>query len=326
MRRLFVALWCLALVVMPRPGWCGPDELRGLIADLERARKVLGSISLGWPASDNLPAILAKAPPEPGWRDVETPSNPAYGKVSDLLELMTAARDLGFLERRDATARKVLWEIAGRARLAAADCDVWNARFRRLTVPVRDLPKVRASLDGLDASVAGGVAVVERARRVLEAEALAGGPPPEGRPLLAERSEAYARLLQRLDVLDGEARELIARHGAAIEYDWPARITYVRRWARRREDVLGMILAAGLTKDSHRHALEFAEFFTKEAGWLFEGLMESVCRPSGCKPQIPKMEQPIASDACDMIDAFWDSIFGLNYDLNATLKAFIGRE
>ncbi len=309
-RALFALAFSLVLALASaRPGPCAQGQWDAMLSGLEKARQGLVSLS---PANAKHLVVeqrLAEARPVPGWRDVSFLPEPAFSSVGDVLELLTAARALGFLDRRDATARQVLWEIAGRCRLSGQEGGRWMERFRALMQPVSELPYVREALDSMDARAAGAGEALENARRELTDMVLAGGPSPEGRPLLAERSEAYLALMKRLDALEPQARELAARHGAAIQYDWPGRIAAVRSWARRREDLLGMALAAGLTKDSPRQALEYTRDFTNDSGWAMEDITESVCRPFDWKPQIPSLEQTIAGEVCDTLATFYNALY-----------------
>ncbi|WP_243362149.1 hypothetical protein [Fundidesulfovibrio terrae] len=315
----------LAALALTSPAWCGAGEIRQLTAELDKAKDAIflpDSSTL----RDRTLAQFAERPPGPGWADWSVSDLPSFSLAYDVLELLRAADVLGFLDRRDATARKVLLEMAGRIRDTGREDARWLARTGRWIQASVSIPHAQDMVGHAREKSPEVRRLLARLKAALRAEALAGGPPPKGRPVLAESFPDYAKLVRDSNTLVPLAIKLEREHGAAIPRDWPRRIRITQTWARGRADVLNMISAAKLSEKSPKPALEYAEFFTDEAGWALEGVIHNTWwDDDGYKPFLA-WEQPLARKLRSVIDAFFDIYYGPSYDRNAEIRHWLHRE
>ncbi|WP_243362154.1 hypothetical protein [Fundidesulfovibrio terrae] len=304
----------LAALAFASPAWCGAGEIRQLAVELDTAKNAIflpGSSAL----RDKVLAEFAGKPPGPGWADWSESGLPSFSLAYDVLELLRAADILGFLDRRDATARKVLLEMAGRIRDTGREDARWLARTGRWIQASVSIPHAQDMVGNVREKSPEVRRLLARLKAALRAEALAGGPPPKGRPVLAEGYLPYLTLIRRVESLKPMARDLEARYGKTIKHDWPQRLRSARYWARWRCDILGMICSSDLTKASPKPALEFSRDFTGDDGWALEEIVESLCRPFDWKPPIPEKEQVVAQSVCALLTTFHDDMYEANLTL-----------
>lgn len=318
-----VPLFLTTALALPLVAWSSPQEIRQLMAQLKKAKEGYFSPEAGelrW----KMEGEFAKAPPGPGWEDWYDTRFPSFVQVDDLIDMLEAADVLGLIDRTDSTARQVTWEIAGGIRDLTREDGLWLRTTRQWLRKSAPLPETAALLKHIDTRGRELRVLLKRAKTVLQAEASASRPPPRGRPLLAEGSEAYRRLMRDSETVLQRARRLETLHGAAIPRDWPYRVEFTRQWARLLADRVGLFHAAALSGKSPRNVLEYAESITHNTGISFDGIdrLTCACGQGPC----PKIEQPVADELRKIANAFFDSVFDSNYDLDAQLKKWLGKE
>jgi len=317
LRALGAALALLAVLGAPCLAWGAPDGIRQLMAELEKAQQDF-FLPGGADKDDYFPVLkaLAEAKPGAGWAEWHSLDFPTLNMVIHLNDLFQGAAELGLLERRDPTTRRLFQEMAGRIKPTREADKAWLAAARRKLGVVADTPVASAVLQRYEAQAENVRPLLERLQATLNAMANQGGPPPKGRPLLAEGSWAYQRLVRALHALEPKAKLLEERYHAAIRHDWPGRLEIARSWATRRSDLLGLVRVVALTKDTPKQVLEYAEFQTREAGWALEDVMHATCWDDYGREPFPPLERQIARSIRLLLEDYHRTITPLNHTIN----------
>lgn len=315
----------LAALALASPAWCGAGEIRRLTVELDTAKDAIflpDSSTL----RDKTLTEFTRKPPGPGWADWSVSDLPSFSHAYDVLELLRAADVLGFLDRRDATARKVLLEIAGRIRDTGREDTRWLARTSRWIQASVSIPRAKDMVANAREKGPGIRRLLARLKAVLRAEALAGGPPPKGRPVLAEGFEAYRRLMRDSEAILHMIRDLEERHGPAVPRDWRYRVESTRRWAMYVADTLGLSRVAGLSEDSPQTALEYVDSEVLNIGRSFDGIIMLTCAQDFGQDPCPEAERPVADALRKMADSFFDNVFNSYYALYEDAKRWLHSE
>lgn len=210
--------------------------------------------------------VFRNDPPGPGWKDAGW-ADTGGPDLRGALRLLEAAQALGIDKRKDRRARKVLWEIAGRLDHAAHVAAQRPARVRAYLGRQEQLPQTQLMLDELTSIISLGCDALHKASAAVRAFVLAQGPPPRGRPLLAEQFEAYRRLGKDIKLLAEQAQALAERYGTQIEYDWPGRLADIQGRAESLADILALVMSVNLTRYSSKDTLDFIYHFTDNFGF-----------------------------------------------------------
>ncbi|MFP5238198.1 MAG: hypothetical protein ACLGQW_00050 [Acidobacteriota bacterium] len=326
---VFVCLFALVAVLcgLPSRGDCDPGEIRQLVSELERASVSIiqkGTANPFW----EIQAAFAKNPPGPGWTDWSESNAPSVKCADSVASLLRTADALGFLDRRDMLARRILWEISGRIRPTKAADQRWFDKTKRwLKTSVR-FENVAAGFDTYTGRVRGCRVLLLQLKGALRREVrLAGGVLPTSRPLLAEAYPAYRKMMRDSQALLVRAKALEARLGPATPRDWPGRVRAVQDWALFVQDKFAVIAAAKVREDSPVAELEFVEFSLFNDGWSFDAAVRETCWQVGLEPSpFPIAEQATGKSVYELLEAFFFAYNASDRDLHDRVAGWLHKD
>ncbi len=256
----------------------------------------------------------------PGWHDAGWGLAGGLG-VEDALRLLNLVEFYGFIQRRDAAARKILWEIAERIEKSITITRQWPAKTSKYLEGHKNNPEAKAALEHIDAIVDMDVTALRKTVFALRQQVLADGPPPTGRPLLAERFPEYLRFTHKVRRLSGEAEAMERKYGVHISRNWPGRLEGIQDECMFLADHMALALEVNLSAQSPKPVLEDARVFSDQF-WFITMMAKSPCeRPSWDTPFTSQLEERFQKRACALVDAFYKLFNKKADDLYSQIEA-----